>query len=131
MPITVACRCGQRFAARDNLAGRRVKCPACGGPIAIPAPSSPLDLNDGGLDLGSVASAEQAARPASNPLGAPHATRSTASGGSNNTTLLLVVGGIGVFVVMLLIGLIVISSFTSGDDVATLDPAIESTADPY
>src|SRR5262245_23104798 len=28
--------CQKAFNARDDLAGRRVKCPSCGGPIAIP-----------------------------------------------------------------------------------------------
>src|SRR5262245_61764707 len=33
----VACACGQRFLAPAQLAGRRVKCPACGHPIDVPA----------------------------------------------------------------------------------------------
>jgi hypothetical protein len=37
MPIKVACKCGQQFAANDNLAGKRVKCPKCGQPLTIPA----------------------------------------------------------------------------------------------
>lgn len=40
MPIQVACQCGQRFAAKDELAGRTVKCPKCGSPLAIPRPSA-------------------------------------------------------------------------------------------
>jgi len=37
MPIKVACKCGQRFAAPDKLAGKAVKCPKCGQPLRIPA----------------------------------------------------------------------------------------------
>lgn len=37
MPIKVTCVCGQSFAAKDELAGRRVKCPKCSQPLAIPA----------------------------------------------------------------------------------------------
>lgn len=37
MPIKVACKCGQKFAAKDELAGKTVKCPKCGDPIKIPA----------------------------------------------------------------------------------------------
>src|SRR3954464_3945399 len=37
MPIPVACVCGSRFAAPDNLAGRTVKCPKCQSPINIPS----------------------------------------------------------------------------------------------
>ena len=32
----VACQCGQQFRAQPNLAGKRVKCPSCGGTIAVP-----------------------------------------------------------------------------------------------
>jgi DNA-directed RNA polymerase subunit RPC12/RpoP len=38
MPIKVTCKCGSSFAARDELAGRAVKCPNCGQPIQIPGP---------------------------------------------------------------------------------------------
>ncbi len=38
MPIKVACECGQQFAARDELAGKRVKCPKCGAVLTIPQP---------------------------------------------------------------------------------------------
>lgn len=36
MPISVTCQCGKSFAANDSLAGKRVKCPACAQPLAIP-----------------------------------------------------------------------------------------------
>jgi hypothetical protein len=39
MPIKVACQCGQSFNARDELAGKTVKCPKCGGALKIPAPA--------------------------------------------------------------------------------------------
>jgi DNA-directed RNA polymerase subunit RPC12/RpoP len=35
MPIVVACRCGQRFAAKDHLFGRQVPCPACGSALTV------------------------------------------------------------------------------------------------
>lgn len=38
MPIEVACQCGRRFAARDDLAGKTVACPGCKGPLRIEAP---------------------------------------------------------------------------------------------
>ncbi len=41
MSIIVGCRCGKRFAAQPQLAGRRVSCPECGSPIVIPQP--PVD----------------------------------------------------------------------------------------
>jgi hypothetical protein len=40
MPITVTCTCGQRLRAKDEDAGRRTKCPKCGGALVIPVPDS-------------------------------------------------------------------------------------------
>jgi hypothetical protein len=41
MPIKAACqKCGQSFNARDELAGKTVKCPKCGGALKVPAPAS-------------------------------------------------------------------------------------------
>ncbi len=37
MTIEIECQCGSRFAAQERLAGKRVKCPACGAPLAVPA----------------------------------------------------------------------------------------------
>jgi len=40
MPIKVVCQCGQQFAAKDELAGKRVKCPKCGAVLTIAAPGA-------------------------------------------------------------------------------------------
>lgn len=40
MAIEVHCRCGAGFLADSHLAGKRVQCPSCGAPLAIPAPPS-------------------------------------------------------------------------------------------
>lgn len=40
MPVVVSCQCGQRFSAQEQLYGKRVKCPACGGPLLVPAPAA-------------------------------------------------------------------------------------------
>jgi hypothetical protein len=37
MPIKVTCQCGKSFAAKDELAGKAVKCPSCQQPLRIPA----------------------------------------------------------------------------------------------
>ncbi len=37
MAISVTCRCGKKLAVRDELAGRKGKCPACGMVLSIPA----------------------------------------------------------------------------------------------
>lgn len=36
MPIKVSCDCGQRFRAKKELAGKRLKCPNCGRPLEVP-----------------------------------------------------------------------------------------------
>jgi hypothetical protein len=36
MPIKVQCACGKAFAAKDELAGKTVKCPGCQKPVKIP-----------------------------------------------------------------------------------------------
>lgn len=38
MSIPVRCQCGQSFSAKDELAGRTLKCPKCQSPLTIPAP---------------------------------------------------------------------------------------------
>jgi hypothetical protein len=38
MSIDAACACGKRFRVKDEYAGRKGKCPACGNPVIIPKP---------------------------------------------------------------------------------------------
>ena len=41
MPITVTCEgCGKKLRVKDELAGRKGKCPACGTVLVIPQPAS-------------------------------------------------------------------------------------------
>jgi hypothetical protein len=42
MPIKVACQCGASFAAKDELAGKAVRCPKCKQPLKIPSPKAPV-----------------------------------------------------------------------------------------
>src|SRR5688500_5065965 len=37
MPITVTCTCGKSLKVRDELIGKRVKCPACGNAFPVTA----------------------------------------------------------------------------------------------
>ncbi len=52
MPIKVQCACGKVFAAKDELAGKTVKCPSCQQPLKILA---------GGSGVNKPAAAKQAA----------------------------------------------------------------------
>src|SRR5947209_15052447 len=39
--VAFACECGKQLTARAEQAGKRVKCPACGSILSVPAPESP------------------------------------------------------------------------------------------
>lgn len=41
-PVVVACSCGKRLKAKPELAGKKVKCPGCGGVLVVPAPKVPV-----------------------------------------------------------------------------------------
>ena len=41
MPISVLCQCGKRLRAKDQLAGKCVKCPACGDMLTVTAAEVP------------------------------------------------------------------------------------------
>jgi hypothetical protein len=52
MAIAVQCGCGKSFSAKDEYAGKRAKCPACGKVLYIPLPApvaepaDPVGLDD-------------------------------------------------------------------------------------
>ena len=37
MPILVSCPCGKQLRAKDEMAGKRVKCPGCGSAVVVAA----------------------------------------------------------------------------------------------
>lgn len=41
MPIVLNCVCGKTLRPKDEAAGKRVKCPACGAVVAVPKPDEP------------------------------------------------------------------------------------------
>jgi hypothetical protein len=38
MPVTLSCRCGRSFAARDDQVGKSAFCPQCGAKHFVPTP---------------------------------------------------------------------------------------------
>lgn len=46
MPITLGCPCGKTLKVADDLAGKRVKCAACGGVQAVPAPVEEVEVEE-------------------------------------------------------------------------------------
>ena len=51
MPIKVVCQCGASFAAKDELAGKAVRCPKCKQPLRIPAAApAPAPVSNSVMD---------------------------------------------------------------------------------
>ena len=40
MPLTVTCDCGRTLRLKEELAGRKVRCPSCAGALTVPEPES-------------------------------------------------------------------------------------------
>jgi hypothetical protein len=84
MPITLGCpSCGKRFRARDESAGKKVKCPYCQAAVQVPtsdeaasasAPTAPLPPPDSGSMPAPAPRPVPASRPAPPPT--PAASRS-------------------------------------------------------
>ena len=65
MPIKVTCQCGKSFAAKDELAGKAVKCPNCQQPLRIPgAPAAAAPGRNLAAPLPSAAPRQQASSAA-------------------------------------------------------------------
>lgn len=68
--LSVTCRCGKRFQAKAEHAGKQTRCPACGKPLALPTPMTAAESwsNVAALldeELRGTPSALMAVRPAS------------------------------------------------------------------
>ncbi|MCG8405318.1 MAG: hypothetical protein MI923_08990 [Phycisphaerales bacterium] len=63
MSIVASCHCGKKFKAKDQMAGKRVRCPSCGEPVRIPG-----DKEGSGAPVGaSRAAAGKAQRKSTAP----------------------------------------------------------------
>lgn len=72
MPIKVTCQCGKSFAAKDELAGKAVKCPNCQQPLRIPGGTSTPAKAAAPKAAGTPAKAAGApAKPAAKPAAKP------------------------------------------------------------
>jgi hypothetical protein len=89
MPILFTCKCGKPLKARDELAGKKIKCPHCGilltapAPAPVPAakaaepPPGAGTLLEGAISIEELPWSEEAARVA---VSSPTPTDSPASG---------------------------------------------------
>lgn len=71
MPIKVQCACGKAFAAKDELAGKTVKCPNCQQPLKIAAGGGNNQPAKAAAPTGKSAPAKAAA-PKAAPAAPPH-----------------------------------------------------------
>lgn len=70
MPDSITCnQCGKSYRLRDELRGRRVKCPNCKSPIPLHDQNNPTD--EFSFDMNSLAGGEAVARPAVGPSSTP------------------------------------------------------------
>lgn len=76
MPIKVQCACGKALTAKDELAGKTVKCPGCQKPLKIPAADA---AKDGAKAATAPAPAKQAAKPAAKVAAKPAPARPAAA----------------------------------------------------
>jgi hypothetical protein len=44
MPIPVSCGCGRALRIKDELAGRKIRCPTCNAVLTVPAPETELEV---------------------------------------------------------------------------------------
>lgn len=85
MAIAVTCSCGKKINAKDELAGKTVRCPACQSPLTIPG--------------GAAQAIQEAPRLDDEPdeaAGKKKKAKAGKSGKKKNNTMLLIGGGVGV-----------------------------------
>ncbi len=90
--MVVRCRCGKSLRVQDSMAGKRVRCPGCGKPVAVPAPEADIRIVE----------EERAPAPASprgGPLWRPARVPERRGGLVQNA-----LGGIGLVVLLLVLG---------------------------
>jgi hypothetical protein len=49
MPVAVSCSCGKNFSVKDDLAGKKIKCPGCQAVVQVPA-AQPGPIKASALD---------------------------------------------------------------------------------
>lgn len=83
MPIKVECVCGKKLSVKDELGGRRVKCPACRETLNVPKFPTDKDSVDDEWDLED--SAEQQSMNSKKSRGRKEPSTSTSGSGKRKT----------------------------------------------
>ena len=77
MPIALTCSCGRALRVKDELAGRKIRCPKCSAVVAVPRPPAEQDAEAAALDL-LLADSPAEERVAAAPPSPPPAAREQA-----------------------------------------------------
>jgi len=64
MPIQFTCSCGRKLQAKEEHAGRRVKCPECGAEATVPGPDDAVQAGEPPKPKTSPVTAAESRRPA-------------------------------------------------------------------
>ena len=105
--IRVTCQCGKAVKAKPSLAGKRVKCPACGQALDIPSLGDKADPLESGVDPVGVVDEAADAVGLGSPPDAPDAEHDHAEPEKSNRRryILIGMGGAGVIVLLIVAGL--------------------------
>ncbi|MBI3821807.1 MAG: hypothetical protein HY289_03900 [Planctomycetes bacterium] len=63
MAIPFYCDCGRAMRVKDELAGRKIRCPACGEVLTVPKNEPPKEVDDAALDVLLTESPAEKRRP--------------------------------------------------------------------
>ena len=134
MPISVRCTCGKSFQAKDELSGKRVRCPSCGGAIEIPFAATASDDPLGLGNFGGAMPWQAAPVPGASSYGQAGVYRATTAAkpkAQGNSNLALWIGlGVG-GVLAILVGCLVVGFLLLGggdETAAVVAPAIVAPA---
>ncbi len=108
--IPAACLCGKKLRVKAELAGRRVKCPACGQVLTVPDAGPASAQPAGELDLGQLPGVDEAA---ATTLGAPLPQATKKERPANTRLIVGLSAGVGAAVLVLLLVLVL---WPSGED---------------
>ncbi len=113
MSIRIECSCGKKLAIKEEMAGRRVKCPGCAGVLTVPKPSTkqkPVDASDDSVGSGADYFNQQLPPRSGRSQGrgtsasrssgkTPGRSKSNSTTSTNRTTLIALAAGIGVLAI--------------------------------
>ncbi len=121
MPIEFQCQCGAKLRAKEELAGKRLKCPKCSNALTIPEPDAPHDEMELGFD--ELADFESAASPLDRGDRSPKPS-------PNSSRLLIIVGIAAGVVALLLIVAVLMLTGGGADEIARNDSNPSSSQQP-